>query len=525
MSRGVRSHGTFAALQRLARSFGECGPASAGVGRRTRALRDDAEALGPVAIPLCLRELASTDPTRRRWAAALLTTIGRGHRDRVVGELRALVEPADGASDAAKVAALGVLADLGEAAPAPKFTDPAAVHRRSVTELADLLTTAPDVALAADLLLEQLDGDELLDFVDGMIATAPARARHLVGELLVRAELDGGLRAELHRTAAPLALLADAVEPLRDAPLGPPRLHHLRDDTGRAVLLVSRRSDGGWRCLGVFVRADGTIGDAMHRDETTLDLDAEIVAPLRADGYAPLPIGAASYAAARAIVAEAARRTVARGVLLPGAYYLGRDLLELGDEHVAPARAPDPHVTLLGRATDLLGRGDHDRARPLFERCAAERPDDADARSGLGLCLLAAGELEAAAAHLEHAAAVAPTWPTHLWNLAALRHRQGRAAACYLALRRFIGGADAAPRAARDAAHAQRAALARDLVADYERRVHLEQPGCDALRFAEVAEGLRAPPRRGKRRAAGAAGAAASARRRRSTLRRSPARP
>ncbi len=511
MPQGDRRAGTFIALQRLARSIGDGSTVSA-------SLRRDAAGLGLVALPLCLRELASLDPARRRVAVGLLLAIAAQHRARVVAEVRLLIEGAgDGrtCTDGVKVAALSLLADLDEPAPAPRFADPADVHRRSLSDLAELLTSAPDVALAGDLLLEQLDGEDLIDFVDGLIQSRPTRASHLVDELLGRTELDAGVRAELRRIGAPLALIADQVEPLRDHPLGPPRLHKLRDAAGRVVVIVSRRGGTGRRCLGLLIGVDGALGDAMHRDDAAPEVVThEIVAPLCDDGYAPITT---TYRALCAEVAAAARRTVEAGARLPGAYYLGRDLLELGDAHVQRARPPDPHVTLLGRATDLLGRGEHERARPLFERCAAERPQDAEVRSGLGLCLLAAGEIDAAAVHLEQAAGLDPSWATHLWNLAALRHRQGRSAACYLALRRFRAGADRTPAAARDAAHAQRVALAGELLAAYERRVHLEQPGCDALRFAEIAEGLRAPPRR--------RAPAVSGRRRRSTLRQSPARP
>lgn len=508
---------SFLALQRLARSFGERRAARA---TRDRELRDVAAALGPVALPLCLRELRSLDPRRRQWAETLLRTIGARHRDRVVAALRDLAEgDAATISDELKCAALTLLSDLDEPALRAHFTDPDAIHRRSLGQLAELLSSTADVAMAADLLVTQLDGDPLLELVDALTQAEPARARHLIEELLVRSDLDAAIRGELRRIGAPLALIAPA--PLAEPRRGPARLEVLRHPAGRAVVLVSRRSiDGAWRCLAVLIDADGRLGDAIYRDGATpAAVAAQIIDPLVADGFTRA-IGRVD--AARAEVAAAARRAVEAGEALPSGYFLGRDLLDLGDAHLPPGVEPDVHATLLGRAVDLMAAGEPERARPLLERCVAAAPDDAEAAASYGLCLMSNGDLAGAALHLERAIELEPGWPAHLWNLAAVRHRQDRLAACYLALRRFVGDAERAPALARDQDLPVQLALAHRFLADYERMVHLDRPGVDVPRVARAAERAVAGPAasRPRRRDARVSG-----RRRRSAPRRSPARP
>jgi tetratricopeptide (TPR) repeat protein len=168
------------------------------------------------------------------------------------------------------------------------------------------------------------------------------------------------------------------------------------------------------------------------------------------------------------MVGAAARRTVSSGQTLPSGYYLGRDLLGITDSHVVGGRAGEP-AALLGRAVDLLAAGESERARPLLEHCASIAPDDAEAASSLGLCLLAQGELPAAVLHLQRAAWIEPQWPLHHWNVAAAAHRAGDLATCAGALREFLARADEPLAAAVDPGHGRRISLARRFVADHAR--------------------------------------------------------
>ena len=100
--------GSWAGLHRLRASFDK---------PRTRAeervLVDDARVLGATAVPLCARELASTTcADHRAWAVTLLRALAETSGDRVRAALREVA--AGTAADDAKLAALGLLAELGD---------------------------------------------------------------------------------------------------------------------------------------------------------------------------------------------------------------------------------------------------------------------------------------------------------------------------------------------------------------------------------------------------------------------------
>jgi tetratricopeptide (TPR) repeat protein len=479
--------GSFVGLQTLATSF-------TSRSRRGREAIERAVHLGGVAIPLCLREIRSADEDRRDWARQLLLAIADAPplRARIVASLRASTSSPEPLDDEAKVAALALLAELGEPQATASFRDPRAIQRRSLGELAELLTCRSDVALAADLAVTQLDGDALLELIDSLAHTAPGRTRHLVDELLLRTDLDPALRSELVLVAAPLALVAR--EPLADPPRRAPRVIVLGHPNGRTVAIVLRRDDDHWRCLVALVDPAGHLCDALYREDAApRAVRDELIAPLLLDGFVPTRC---RFAAVRTKIATAARRTVTDRLELPGAYFLGRDLLGLGDAHQPDWRdrwEPDLPTTLLGRATDLLSTGEVERARPLLERCVDLVPDDADAAAGYGLCLLGNGDLAGARLQLERAVALDPACALHHWNLAAVAHRQGSLGACYLALRRYV-----ALERGQDADAAARLALAGHFVADHERLVRLEHPGVDAVDLArrEVRSRSRSRPSR-----------------------------
>jgi len=469
-------------LRRLAASFSGHRKAD-----DERALLRVAGALGPVAVPTCLRQLRSADPAARQWARSLLAAIAAvaaDHRDRVVRGTRELLT--GDAGDEAKVDALGLLAELGETSAPTRFSDPEAIQRRSVSQLAAHLGSPAEIASAADLLLAQLPDDELLEIVDSLADTAPAGAARLVDELVVRVDVDAGLRSELRRIGAALATPVGDAPLVLDEPGRPSLLALLRAPDGRAVVVVARRVIGErerergrararrWRGLSVMIDERGVLADAVYDDDAPpRRLTHDIVEPLRRDGYAEAP---AALAAVRRLVGEAARRAAADGHL-PGAYYLGRDLLGLGDVHVAQRTAPDEQATLLGRAVDLLASGEAERARPLLERCAGRTPDDAEVASSLGLCLLALGDAAGAATWLDRAVARDPGWPLHHWNAAAAAHRAGHMSACYLALCAFLDAsrtAAARVRAGRDDGDDARIDVATRFVADYERMCRLD---------------------------------------------------
>lgn len=459
----VAADGAFGVLRRIANGFDDLDTERESLIRSVRSA-------GRVAIPLLSRELGGECDRRRALARVLLWELVTDHRDRIVDAMHELLH--GGGADGGKAAAIGVLAELGVGETTATFTDPRDVQRRSAAQLAAHLETRADIASAADLLVHELDADDLLNVVEAMADAAPARTTSLVDELSARLDLDGAVRSELRRIVAPLVLDAPVSGADRRSPGRPALLALLEDAAGHRVVVVSRRAPdrAGWRNFAALIDVDGTLDDCLYEDDSTPEvLDRDVVGTLIDQGYRRAP---ASVGAARAIVATAARRAAGSARGLPSAYYLGRDLLGLGDTHLANRVRASHLATLHGRAVDLLAAGEHARARPLLEHCSRLAPDDADVAASLGSCLLAAGELDAARAQLELAARLEPTWSLHHWNLAAAHHKAGDLGGCWRALRDYLTRATGASDLG-DAGHTDRLAVAHRFVADFERAAHL----------------------------------------------------
>jgi hypothetical protein len=424
--------------------------------------------LGVRAIPFLGRQLQSDSERCRQLARELMVFLGEDCRDRVVQALLQLAELAT--TDAVKVNVLGCLADLGVTHTAVLFANPADVQRRSAAQLAHLVETRADAASVADLLVSQLEGGELVDVVETMAHAVPEKARHVIEELAARIDLDASVRSELRRVTAPLTL--GQTPNSTSAHVGRPAVMGvLGHPDGRYVVAVSRRVGRGlrWRNFAVLIDVHGLVVECLYEDDSTpRALSSSVIHALLEQGYyyCESPV-----ADARSQVAQAVRRTVDSGRRLPSAYYLGRDLLALGDIHLSPQTRHGELATLHGRAVDLLASGHSDKARPLLEHCARLCPDDAEVCSSLGLCLLAEGEVALAQVWLERACLLDGGWPLHHWNLAAAAHRAQALALCYQALKRFI--AATANRQRFDGDHHRRLAIAEQFTSDFERRAAL----------------------------------------------------
>jgi hypothetical protein len=457
-------HGTFLLLRSIVDAFAnpDCDVAK---------LAALVRAADTAVVPALIRELSGDDDRRRDLARVLLLHAADGGcRDRVIERLEAVVSSAS--PDVAKAAALGILVELGVSAQTATFSDPRDVQRRSAAQLAAHLETRADVAITADLLVHQLDGDDLIAVVEAMLDAAPDRTRRLVDELSARIDLDASIRSELRRIVAPLALGSRRASRPSPSRVGRPVvLALLVHDSGRRVVAVSRRSGRGltWRNFAALIDDDGVLSDCLYQDDATPDaLERDVVGGVVEQGFRRVAV---SVAEARAVVALAARRAAASSRGLPSAYYLGRDLLGLGDSHLGDRARASALAILLGRAVDLLAAGEAARARPLLEHCARIAPDDADVASSLGLGLLATGDVAVARRWLERAARIEPDYPLHHWNAAAAAHRAGALGDCDRLLRAFLAVADRG--IAGDCDHATRVEIARRFTADFARAEHL----------------------------------------------------
>lgn len=463
--------------------------------------------LGVVAIPLLGRELRSVDPRRRDAARDVLEMLAMhdpAARTRVTAELHAITSGA--VDDEAKVVALGLLSELGEHAHV-RFADPNAIRTRSAIALAAHLETAADLAGAADLMVHQLEPGDIVQMLEVMANAAPGAAHRLATELGLRLDVPSALRDRITQLMAsiapelgpagmpgamPAALLAPvpaampapaampdaaakAVQKPGSGASGRPRAELTRaavlvDAAARLVVIATRKAAGErrWRRWAVLIGASGRIEDCLHEEDAGPDGDVRsLIATLCADGYR---VASSELDHAHEVVAAAARLTTESTRALPSPYYLGRDLLDLGDAHLGARGHADPTVAVLARAIELVAAGDHARALPLLARCD---PDNPDAAAALAAVLLAQHRPDAALAALDRALAAEPDWPLHHWNRAAALHQLGDARGCYDALRRFVTTSAVPSGLIADPDQPARVGCAERMLADLERTARL----------------------------------------------------
>lgn len=423
--------------------------------------------LGVTCVPLLGRELCHADPRRRENARAALAHLATtAARSRVIAELKRIA--ASEAGDEGKVCALGLLAELGERGNA-RFHDPSAIQRRSALALAAQLDTAADVAAAADLMIRQLADGDALQLLAVMAEVAPPAAQRLGAELCVRLDLAPELRERINEIVfgqTPEEEVAIARAPR------PTHVAILVDAAARLVVVASRKIPGErrWRRFAVLVQRDGRIDDCLHEEAS--DDHAPLIANLVADGYR---VASSDLERARGIVASAARQTAEEPARLTSAYYLGRDLLDLGDAHLGGRAHAHPTSTTLGRAIELIADGEPARAQLLLARCAPSGAAAADVLAAQAACLLAANKPADALAPLTRAAELEPTFALHHWNLAAALHQLGDRDGTYRALRAFIATSATPTGLAADPDQPARVGLASRMLAELERTARLHR--------------------------------------------------
>jgi tetratricopeptide (TPR) repeat protein len=420
--------------------------------------------LGATAVPLLGREVCSRDPKRREAARVALSQLATKTpaRPRVLAELRRIA--ASDACDEGKVCALGLLAELGERG-AARFTDPTSIKRRSAIALAAQLDNAADVAAAADMMIHQLGDDEIVHLISVMCEASAGAAYHLAVELCARLDLAADIRDRI----ADLALGQTAPLPVADRAPRPTHVAVLVDTTGRAVVVASRKINGErrWRRWAVLIGPTGAIDDCIHEELSGPDGDhGPLVASLVADGY---QVATTDMERARGLVAAAARHATEHPDALTSAYYLGRDLLDLGEAHLGGRVHAHPTSTTLGRAIELIADNDVPRAQVLLARCA----DSADVAAATAACLISQQRYTDALASLARAIELEPDFPLHHWNLAAALHQLGDAGACYQALRRFLATSSNPTGLFADPDQPSRVALASRMLAELERNARL----------------------------------------------------
>ncbi|MGN6104166.1 MAG: hypothetical protein ACTHU0_03610, partial [Kofleriaceae bacterium] len=343
------------------------------------------------------------------------------------------------------------------------FADPMAMQRCSALALAAQLDTLADFASAVDLMVRQLDDDDVIQMLEILVDAAPVAAQRLAAELGARLDLSAEQRA---RIASVVGSLSNAA-PLPRRAARATHVAVLVDAAARLVVVASRKVSGErrWRRWAVLIGASGRIDDCLHEDDAGDQGAAPLIASLCADGYR---VASNDLEHARTVVTSAARITAREPERLSSAYYLGRDLLDLGDAHVVGRARTRSHD--LSRAVELIATGDHARALALLERCDPASPDVAAAHAAIHL---ARGEHAAAREPLHRAIATEPAWPLHHWNLAIALQGLGDASGCYQALRRFVETSAAPTGLFGDPDQPGRVACAERMIAELERTARL----------------------------------------------------
>jgi tetratricopeptide (TPR) repeat protein len=426
--------------------------------------------LGTTAIPLLCRELCGAAPRRRdaaRDALAAVAAHGAIARARVTAELHAIA--GGRAPDDAKVVALGLLSELGEHADV-RFADPAAIRARSAIALAAHLETAADVASAADLMIHQLEAADILQMLEVMADAAPDAAHRLATELALRLDLASDLRDRIAQLAAPIAAERAPAPGVAGDWRDDTRTAVLVDPAARRVVIASRPLGGrpsgrrGWRRWAVLIGPSGRIEDCLHEDDAGPYGDtAALRAELCADGYR---VASLEPDDAAEVVTAAARLTAGSTRALPPMYYLGRDLLGLGDAHLGGRGPGDSGPAALSRAIELIAAGEPARAAGVLERCDPDHPEVAAA---LATALLAQHRPAQALVALRRALRAEPDWPLHHWNLAVAFQQLGDDHGGYHALRRFVATSALPGGLAGDPEQAGRLARAERRIAELER--------------------------------------------------------
>ncbi len=494
---------SFIELRQLMRSFEEYANGSQRSDDHKNAIFELVDHIGGMAIPTLLRQLFQ-DASSAFWASELLIHLTDGSQDlhhRIAVELLAELQHS-ALPYSCRVAVAELLTNLGEEVPWP---DLCSVHS-SLTDLASCIASPAKLARAANSLLCELAAADILEFVEDVSEEQPVVARSLICELLARDSLTTNTRASLQQLAVSTKADSSHAEPWCETPanstegakhprsakqgalktdansfgtsfldaISAPRRRGLRiakHDDGRSALIAYAQCDdasGTYRALCLLIDCRSTLQNCEYLEQVARGtIESLMLRPLAEAGYELSPLAPGTI---KQHAIAAAHRRLRMGTPMPRSYYLGRDLMNLSDEHLlgrSPrSRRRTKNAALLARGTELLRSGRAERAIELLIRYANGHPNDSEALATLASCLLEVGETKRARTYLGRASALAPDVGRYHWNRAALAHEEGRIGECYLALKEYLrcNGRDKSQRQ-----------LASELIARYGRSTQTER--------------------------------------------------
>jgi hypothetical protein len=456
---GEITSSTFAHLRDLSKCFDGIGEGSHSGGSDPAATVLE---LGSLAIPLLLRKLKS-DPAQAHLATELLALLARRDtlcQHSIDKRLRDLSEEPVSRQTREHIAQAQVALDADE--------------ESSLDLLAEHLSSRADLANTADWLMLEATPSEVADFLGSLAERTPGTARGVLIELLTRHDLALNLRQAI----VPLLAEFASFEPRELSPA--PRVSITRGvhETGHRAFVatskIRRSAPARYRCLSILITPCGEFAETCYLDEASRSqIKTRVLEPLVAAGFQTDKIG---RDCARDSLLPAARRTLHAGKALGSAFYLGRDLFDIGDQLADLATGFDLGLcALFSRATDELDRGRFGECIGLLKTYSEWRPDDAEAAFAMALAKTASGDLNSAMREALKACFLVPGEARYHWNRAAIAHRADLSGECYLALRDYLGCSDDVVR---------RHDFARHFVASYERRAKIAHPRLAAIEVA-----------------------------------------
>jgi hypothetical protein len=459
---------SFSKLRELANQLDGMSLSSGSRGKDRRVVAA-AKALGSVAVPLLGRHmLVSNGVGRHVCSDALLVVAGRSATDRhkVIVEMQRLI--VDVKCDERRVEIVALLHQLGATATATAFDDPVQVKRDAALALAQQLSNAREVARAVNLMMAQLPTTELLAMVEMVVEQAPQQARWLADELLARLDLESAARANIRRITAVIRCAATPL-PVEDSAV---TVKALVNAHANAVIVAHSRT----RSVAFLIDGGGELLDTLYEDPITPRAVASWLRLLLREGYQEVVM---EFSAAQSMVVNASRRAVASNAKLKAGYYQGRDLLQLGNQHLG--RLGDYEVdsarsVAAGYGIDLLAAGDPSAAYELLGQCVASDLLQAENNSELalayGMACLETNNIADAAHWLEIASTSDPIGAEPAWNWACAAQLNGDSATMSRALQNYCERAQREPV---NADVARRLDLARSILATSSSTTQISQ--------------------------------------------------
>jgi hypothetical protein len=382
---------------------------------------------------------------------------------RIVTGLRRLITVKVGVSplgeNELQIAALALLHQVsaGVESVQATFADPQQVLRQAARSFASQIDSPAEIARAAQLMMTQLPGAEMISMLELMLEELPAAAQQLCEEFGARLDLDLSIRTQIRSLSAchPVTFSVRDPSVVSACETAPLCWQILLSAQASAAITIMVSSPPQARYAQYQIDDRNVLIETSYQQGKVLS-----VAPDRL-----LQRESVSFARAREIVAGAARNAVRLGTGPTDNYYLSRDLLMLEQLHRSCASPHGNHAYIANHATDLLACGESQRAHDILRQYVLQHPtatSNPDLALAYGMSCLATQQFTIAQTMLSQACQHRDATVDHWWNLACAAERNQDIATMETALTCYLSAAQNAPMLSSQSAH--RIELARALL-------------------------------------------------------------